>query len=204
MPLRALRACHRNSHHTCAERRWIYHVCAGQLQSLRNVDWCYHVDDCGDSATLAVSVYGTGKHGEEGEQHHTESWQLSQPDPQLVVRQSAILPSDGQSLMPFKNVALGGTFDRLHAGHRLLLAAAAAVCSSSLYVGVAGASLCIIHCDFPTCMRGNSKQDWFFCSCYDVVKYCMHLTWECQVQATWPGGTPVCVVLQRSMVHHPW
>ena len=56
-------------------------MCAGQLQSLRNVDWCYHVDDCGDSATLAVSVYGTGKHGEEGEQHHTESWQLNQPDP---------------------------------------------------------------------------------------------------------------------------
>lgn len=36
----------------------------------------------------------------------------------------------------FQHVAVGGTFDRLHAGHRLLLAATALVCSGSIYVGV--------------------------------------------------------------------
>ncbi|KAJ8609836.1 hypothetical protein CTAYLR_008123 [Chrysophaeum taylorii] len=38
-------------------------------------------------------------------------------------------------------VAVGGTFDRLHAGHRLLLAATAAVCSQRVYVGIAGDAL---------------------------------------------------------------
>ena len=144
MPLRTEYACLGTSQRVWAGRRHKTYLraSAGNLKCLRDVDWCYHVDDVGDSATLAVSVYGSGNQEKEGEQHHTESWQLNQPDPQLVVRQSAILPPEAQPLMPFEKVALGGTFDRLHAGHRLLLAAAAAVCSRSLYVGVAGASLC--------------------------------------------------------------
>ncbi|CAD7698077.1 unnamed protein product [Ostreobium quekettii] len=36
----------------------------------------------------------------------------------------------------FERVAMGGTFDRLHAGHRLLLAATALVCSGHAFVGV--------------------------------------------------------------------
>lgn len=37
--------------------------------------------------------------------------------------------------------AVGGTFDHLHAGHRLLLAAAALVTSKTVYVGIAGEKL---------------------------------------------------------------
>jgi hypothetical protein len=33
---------------------------------------------------------------------------------------------------------VGGTFDRLHAGHRLLLAATALVATHSIFVGVTG------------------------------------------------------------------
>jgi len=40
-----------------------------------------------------------------------------------------------------ERVAVGGTFDRLHAGHRLLLAVAALACSGTCYVGVTGDKL---------------------------------------------------------------
>jgi phosphopantetheine adenylyltransferase len=42
---------------------------------------------------------------------------------------------------PFQHAAVGGTFDRLHSGHRNLLAAAALVCVGTLYVGIAGDQL---------------------------------------------------------------
>ena len=43
--------------------------------------------------------------------------------------------------LEFAAGAVGGTFDRLHAGHRLLLATAAAATDGVLYVGVTGDSL---------------------------------------------------------------
>ena len=36
----------------------------------------------------------------------------------------------------FNNTAVGGTFDRLHAGHRVLLAATALVTTSMVFIGV--------------------------------------------------------------------
>jgi len=41
----------------------------------------------------------------------------------------------------FPHVSVGGTFDRLHGGHRLLLTVAALVASSVLFVGVSGDAL---------------------------------------------------------------
>ncbi len=43
--------------------------------------------------------------------------------------------------LSFAHVAVGGTFDRLHVGHRLLLAATALICSEKLYIGVTGTHL---------------------------------------------------------------
>ena len=43
--------------------------------------------------------------------------------------------------LAYAKVAVGGTFDRLHAGHRLLLTIAALACLDTVYVGVAGDAL---------------------------------------------------------------
>lgn len=46
--------------------------------------------------------------------------------------------------LSFSHVAVGGTFDRLHVGHRLLLAASALICTENIYIGVTGT-----HCSHP-------------------------------------------------------
>ena len=43
----------------------------------------------------------------------------------------------------FSNTAVGGTFDRLHAGHRILLAATALVTTSMAFIGVT--SIPLLH-----------------------------------------------------------
>ncbi|KAJ8906484.1 hypothetical protein NDN08_002977 [Rhodosorus marinus] len=44
-------------------------------------------------------------------------------------------------LKRYKTVAVGGTFDRLHAGHRLLLAASALTATERLIIGISGPEL---------------------------------------------------------------
>lgn len=65
-----------------------------------------------------------------------------------------------QTSLAFENVAVGGTFDRLHVGHRLLLAAAALVCTKRLYVGVTGAAS-IILCALPHSSNAHLTHDPF-------------------------------------------
>lgn len=75
------------------------------------------------------------------------SWDICEPYDSLVLRPTSVIPAEHSQALLFPHVALGGTFDRLHAGHRLLLAAAAAITSGSLYVGVTGEALLKVwHC----------------------------------------------------------
>lgn len=51
---------------------------------------------------------------------------------------SAQVEADPSKGLAFEHVAVGGTFDRLHVGHRILLAAAALICTRRVYVGITG------------------------------------------------------------------
>ena len=64
---------------------------------------------------------------------------LEAPSQRLVVQGARVIPPTSSNNLQFRNVALGGTFDRLHAGHRLLLAVAAAIATSRVSVGMTGA-----------------------------------------------------------------
>ena len=54
------------------------------------------------------------------------------------------VPADDRPLS-FAHVAVGGTFDRLHVGHRLLLAATALICTEKVYIGVTGTHRMLSH-----------------------------------------------------------
>lgn len=49
--------------------------------------------------------------------------------------------SSGDGLKIYKNVVLGGTFDRLHVGHKILLTEAVVRCGQKLTVGVTDHSM---------------------------------------------------------------
>ena len=51
------------------------------------------------------------------------------------------LPPGSREPRSWGHVAVGGTFDRLHAGHRILLAAAALAATEAVYIGVTGPAL---------------------------------------------------------------
>jgi hypothetical protein len=57
-------------------------------------------------------------------------------DPEAPAAAVATGPQGEQ--LAFARVAVGGTFDRLHAGHRLLLTAAALVSTKHVYIGITG------------------------------------------------------------------
>ncbi|KAK9815834.1 hypothetical protein WJX72_010497 [[Myrmecia] bisecta] len=65
----------------------------------------------------------------------SEHWQPGEGPQQMEE-----VRADGEVLQ-FENVAVGGTFDRLHAGHRVLLAATALVATKSIYIGITADAL---------------------------------------------------------------
>lgn len=48
--------------------------------------------------------------------------------------------NNGWSSQLFEDVCLGGTFDRLHAGHRLMLSVSIMLCSARVQIGLTGAT----------------------------------------------------------------
>lgn len=64
-------------------------------------------------------------------------WDGGEPQPAPLPPGSRVI-GDWQGPLAFRRVAVGGTFDRLHAGHRLLLAATALVALGDIFVGITG------------------------------------------------------------------
>jgi hypothetical protein len=86
----------------------------------------------------SIRLSSTARHS--GSLLHVIDVPVLQPDPLLILGRGRVIPKEAADQgLSFEVVALGGTFDRLHAGHRLLLAAAALVTTQMLYVGVTGA-----------------------------------------------------------------
>ena len=64
-------------------------------------------------------------------------------DYESMVDDSLVYLDDDAPLPSFRSVAIGGTFDRLHNGHRSLLTLAASCCSDTLVVGITCAELLV-------------------------------------------------------------
>lgn len=64
-------------------------------------------------------------------------------DPSLAVGASDVTPVDDSNGVSYDTVALGGTFDRIHRGHTLLLTYGAHLCSKRIIVGVSDEALLV-------------------------------------------------------------
>ena len=77
--------------------------------------------------------------GQQGQQdpHHADPQADGGSPPPEAPRGSRVIGTHSGPLT-FRKVAVGGTFDRMHAGHRLLLAATALVTRGEIFVGITG------------------------------------------------------------------
>ena len=55
-------------------------------------------------------------------------------------------PAFEGSSVQYRRCCMGGSFDHLHAGHKLLLTAAALYASESVHIGITGLLTCLIEC----------------------------------------------------------
>jgi len=72
-----------------------------------------------------------------------DSFKLVHYSSRLILPIESCDPNGPASSLRFRNVAVGGTFDRLHAGHRLLLGATALVATERIFVGVTSDKLLV-------------------------------------------------------------
>ena len=61
--------------------------------------------------------------------------------PRLAQLDASALEAGAAPAAVYENVCVGGTFDYMHVGHKLLLSLSAHTCSQRLVVGVSGAPL---------------------------------------------------------------
>lgn len=94
-------------------------------------------DSRSGQAATAVQVHTLPSQQSAQQQAQQSAQQPAQQQQQQEVGQGG---ADRQQQLLHSNVAVGGTFDRLHAGHRLLLAATALVATHNVYVGITGAA----------------------------------------------------------------
>ena len=100
------------------------------------------------------------QHGQQAQQQQQSG---EQPAGASMDHEAAAAPAgprsrvigDWSGPLQFKKVAVGGTFDRLHAGHRLLLAATALVSTRDIYVGITCA--CVRQGCCCCCCGGGGK-----------------------------------------------
>lgn len=80
----------------------------------------------------------SGPHCSDTQQQQQQQQQCTESTAQGGETGSQVIGDWASPILQFEKVAVGGTFDRLHAGHRLLLAATAIVAKERIFVGITG------------------------------------------------------------------
>lgn len=84
-------------------------------------------------------------------------------------------PQNGFSRVQFDTVAVGGTFDRFHAGHRLLLAATAMVAKKAVFVGISSKKL-LQNKNLKETLQSYSEREHAAVSFMKCVNPSLHVT----------------------------